>query len=281
MDPLELRLKNAAKQGTKAVHGPVYPVMGYQETVKQALAHPHYKAPLGPNQGRGVASGYWFNAGGESSAQMNVNEDGIDRGDDRPSRHRRLARLDGQHRRRAAGHRPQQDPGADRRHQQHRLLQPDRRQPRHLRLGHGGHAVGREGHQDPVRARGQDLEDRARGRDLGQRLCPSGRRQRRQVRAAVAGPDRRQGERDRRPDRRPARRATRPAPRAASARISAMSRSIPIPAARWVTRYTAFQDVGRAIHPDYCRGPDPGRRRPGHRLGAERGVHLQQGRQAR
>src|SRR4249919_955647 len=76
MDPLELRLKNSAKQGTKAVHGPVYPVMGYQETLKQALAHPHYKAPLKPNQGRGVASGYWFNAGGESSAQVNITEDG-------------------------------------------------------------------------------------------------------------------------------------------------------------------------------------------------------------
>src|ERR1700730_4120067 len=76
MDPLELRMKNSAKQGTKAVHGPVYPVMGYQETLKQAMAHPHYKAPLKPNQGRGVASGYWFNAGGESSAQMSVNEDG-------------------------------------------------------------------------------------------------------------------------------------------------------------------------------------------------------------
>jgi CO/xanthine dehydrogenase Mo-binding subunit len=76
MDPLELRLKNAAKQGTKAAHGPVYPVIGYQETLKQALAHPHYKAPLGPNQGRGVASGFWFNAGGESSAQVNITEDG-------------------------------------------------------------------------------------------------------------------------------------------------------------------------------------------------------------
>jgi CO/xanthine dehydrogenase Mo-binding subunit len=40
------------------------------------MAHPHYKAPLGPNQGRGVASGFWFNAGGESSAQVNINEDG-------------------------------------------------------------------------------------------------------------------------------------------------------------------------------------------------------------
>src|SRR5438552_18231962 len=32
--------------------------------------------PLGPNQGRGVASGYWFNGGGESSASVQVNEDG-------------------------------------------------------------------------------------------------------------------------------------------------------------------------------------------------------------
>ncbi|MBX3501706.1 MAG: xanthine dehydrogenase family protein molybdopterin-binding subunit [Alphaproteobacteria bacterium] len=76
MDPLEFRLKNAAKQGTKAAHGPVFPVIGYMETIKAAMAHPHYKAPLGPNQGRGVASGFWFNAGGESSAQVNINEDG-------------------------------------------------------------------------------------------------------------------------------------------------------------------------------------------------------------
>ncbi len=76
MDPLELRLKNAAKQGTKAAHGPVYPVIGYEQTVKAAMEHPHYKAPLGPNQGRGVASGFWFNAPGESSAQVNITEDG-------------------------------------------------------------------------------------------------------------------------------------------------------------------------------------------------------------
>ena len=29
MDPLEVRLKNAAKEGTKAAHGPVYPRIGY------------------------------------------------------------------------------------------------------------------------------------------------------------------------------------------------------------------------------------------------------------
>ncbi len=76
MDPLALRLKNAAKQGTKATHGPVYPVIGYEQTLKAAMEHPHYKAPLGKNQGRGVASGFWFNAGGESSAQVNIAEDG-------------------------------------------------------------------------------------------------------------------------------------------------------------------------------------------------------------
>jgi CO/xanthine dehydrogenase Mo-binding subunit len=76
MDPLELRLKNAAQEGTLAAYGPTYLKMGYKESIEAALAHEHYKAPLGPNQGRGVASGYWFNAGGESSAQVNINEDG-------------------------------------------------------------------------------------------------------------------------------------------------------------------------------------------------------------
>src|SRR5882724_842318 len=80
MDPLELRLKNAAKQGTKAAHGPVFPRIGYIETLEAAKAHPHYTAPLGTSQGklrgRGMASGFWFNAGGESSAQVNITEDG-------------------------------------------------------------------------------------------------------------------------------------------------------------------------------------------------------------
>ncbi len=77
MDPLKLRLKNAAKEGTKAAHGPVYPRIGYAETVETALNSEHYKTPLtGKHQGRGVASGFWFNAGGESSAQVNITEDG-------------------------------------------------------------------------------------------------------------------------------------------------------------------------------------------------------------
>ena len=35
-----------------------------------------YQSKLGPNQGRGVASGFWFNIGGNSSAEINVAEDG-------------------------------------------------------------------------------------------------------------------------------------------------------------------------------------------------------------
>jgi CO/xanthine dehydrogenase Mo-binding subunit len=76
MDPLAFRLKNAAKQGTRAAHGPTYPVIGFEQTVRAAMEHPHYSAPLEANQGRGVASGFWFNAGGESSAQVNIAEDG-------------------------------------------------------------------------------------------------------------------------------------------------------------------------------------------------------------
>ena len=202
MDPLELRLKNAAKQGTKAAHGPIYPVIGYEQTLKAAMEHPHYKAPLGPNQGRGVASGFWFNAGGEFERPGQHHRGRHGRRDHRPSRHRRLARLDRQHHGRAARHRLQQGAGADRRHQHDRLLEPDRRQPRHLCLGHGGDAVDAAGDQDAARARGQDLEDRCGGGRLGERRGASRRRQRRQVPAAVAGPDRRPGERHRRPDRR-------------------------------------------------------------------------------
>jgi CO/xanthine dehydrogenase Mo-binding subunit len=76
MDPLELRLKNACHIGTPTIFGPKHAHNGYAETLQVLLDHPAYKTKLGPNQGRGVASGYWFNGGGESSATMQVNADG-------------------------------------------------------------------------------------------------------------------------------------------------------------------------------------------------------------
>ncbi len=76
IDPLKLREINAAKDGTKTAHGPTFVNVGYLETLEAAKNHPHMKEKLGPNQGRGIASGFWFNIGGESSASCHINEDG-------------------------------------------------------------------------------------------------------------------------------------------------------------------------------------------------------------
>lgn len=77
MDPLDFRLLNGAKEGTRRVTGMRLPRIGYLETLQAAKAHPHYSAPLeGPNRGRGVASGYWHNNTGPASATVSVNADG-------------------------------------------------------------------------------------------------------------------------------------------------------------------------------------------------------------
>jgi CO/xanthine dehydrogenase Mo-binding subunit len=76
MDPLELRLKNAAKEGSKSAYGPTYPRIGLKDTIEAARNHPHYNAPLGEKQGRGVASGFWFNFGGNTSTSLSINGDG-------------------------------------------------------------------------------------------------------------------------------------------------------------------------------------------------------------
>ena len=76
MDPIELRLKNAAKEGTRRVDGPTFNRVGLVETLEAMRDHPHYSAPLGENQGRGVAVGFWFNIGFDSSVNLAVNADG-------------------------------------------------------------------------------------------------------------------------------------------------------------------------------------------------------------
>ena len=76
IDPLEMRLRNAVTEGTRAVYGPKYRKIGLVETLEAARDHPHYSAPLGPWQGRGVASGWWMNYGGETTATVSINLDG-------------------------------------------------------------------------------------------------------------------------------------------------------------------------------------------------------------
>ncbi|MGR3376538.1 xanthine dehydrogenase family protein molybdopterin-binding subunit [Salipiger abyssi] len=76
LDPLEVRLKNAVREGDTASYGPTFGSIGLVETLEATRAHPNLLAPLKPNQGRGVASGYWFNHNGETSVSMAIGEDG-------------------------------------------------------------------------------------------------------------------------------------------------------------------------------------------------------------
>ena len=77
MDPLEFRTKNASKEGSRRIPGPVLQKVGYLETLAAAMDTEHYKAPLeGPNRGRGIAAGFWFNGTGPACATASVNADG-------------------------------------------------------------------------------------------------------------------------------------------------------------------------------------------------------------
>ena len=76
LDPIDLRLANAVRPGVKAVYGATFREIAFVETLQAIKAHPHYAAPLGPHQGRGVACGFWFNIGGESSAAVHIDADG-------------------------------------------------------------------------------------------------------------------------------------------------------------------------------------------------------------
>ena len=76
IDPLELRLKNAAAEGDPQAFGRPWGRVGWVECLEAAKAHPHWSAPLGPNQGRGLAGGYWGNYGGPSTVNISVAEDG-------------------------------------------------------------------------------------------------------------------------------------------------------------------------------------------------------------
>ena len=76
LDPIDVRLKNAAREGTRSAYGPTYPAIGLEATLKAAQAHPHWTAPLGENQGRGVACGFWFNFGGDTCVSLMINPDG-------------------------------------------------------------------------------------------------------------------------------------------------------------------------------------------------------------
>ncbi len=76
MDPLVLREKNAVVNGSKTHYGVSHTNIGFTQVLAATRAHPHWKAPLAEGHGRGLAVGFWFNIGGESSATVHINEDG-------------------------------------------------------------------------------------------------------------------------------------------------------------------------------------------------------------
>src|SRR6202158_2111157 len=76
MDPIDLRLKNAATEGYKTIYGATVGPIGFVETLQAAKKSEHYNSPVPKGQGRGVAAGFWFNRGGETTGTLNIATDG-------------------------------------------------------------------------------------------------------------------------------------------------------------------------------------------------------------
>ena len=77
IDPVEFRMINIAHEGTRQAMGPVTGSVGHREVLQALKDHPHYTTPLEEsNRGRGVAVGAWHTGSGPSSAIASVNNDG-------------------------------------------------------------------------------------------------------------------------------------------------------------------------------------------------------------
>ncbi|MEW6270317.1 MAG: xanthine dehydrogenase family protein molybdopterin-binding subunit [Thermodesulfobacteriota bacterium] len=95
MDPIELRTRNAAREGTPTPAGPRHRRIGSVEVLEAARRCPQYLSdlnaatgdghlhaggaltpPAAKRRGRGFAIGFWFNAGLQSSATIGINADG-------------------------------------------------------------------------------------------------------------------------------------------------------------------------------------------------------------
>ena len=77
MDPMELRMLNVATEGTRRADGVKNLVIGAKEVMEAVVAHPHYSEPLeGENRGRGISMGFCRNNTGPACAIANVLGDG-------------------------------------------------------------------------------------------------------------------------------------------------------------------------------------------------------------
>jgi CO/xanthine dehydrogenase Mo-binding subunit len=76
IDPIELRLRNAVREGDTSGYGDTWPRIAFIECLEEAKRHPLYTAPLGPGEGVGVAAGSWGGARTPSAAGCRVEPDG-------------------------------------------------------------------------------------------------------------------------------------------------------------------------------------------------------------
>ena len=250
------REERRAASARRRIAGPKHAHIGFIETLRGA-EEPSGTTRRRWGRTRAAASprGFWFNVGGESSATVHVNEDGTvlvatgspDIGGSRASMAMMAAEM--------LGVRLQPGAGDRRRHRLDRLHPRDRRLARDLRHRHGGGAGGREGGRRTcasaprmiwdVDAEGVVWEDgyaNPAGSNAGD------------VRAAVAGGDRGEGGGDRRADHRRGRRSTRRAPAPGFGAHFCDVEVDPETGQVTILRYTAAQDVGKAIHPSYVEG---------------------------
>ena len=232
MDPLQLRLKNAAKTGTQMLSGAKLGARRLSpRPSRRCSTIPATRCRSARTRGAASPSGYWFNGGGESSATVHVNEDGTvvvatgspDIGGSRASMAIMAAET--------LGVDYDQVRADRRRHRFGRLHARDRRLARHLRDRHGGGRRHQERDRTTCAARAAKIwEVDPEGVVWEDGHAQAGEQQRRRVRADVDQGDRGEARGDRRADRRRRGRQSRRGRRPATPRSSATSRSIPRPA---------------------------------------------------
>lgn len=76
IDPIELRLRNASKEGDPAADGNPWPRIAMVECLESARRNPLYTAPVGPGEGVGLAIGSWGGARTPAAAGCRVEPDG-------------------------------------------------------------------------------------------------------------------------------------------------------------------------------------------------------------
>ncbi len=80
-DKIQFRLDNASQEGTRRGDGVMFGKIGLIETLEATRDSDHWKSPLEPStngklRGRGIASGYWMNGGNKSTVDLMLQDDG-------------------------------------------------------------------------------------------------------------------------------------------------------------------------------------------------------------